>query len=225
MIRSRSPLRTPGTRVDAPKPMWMISFTDLVSLLLGFFVMLYAMTEPSKERWERLAKGMSARSQATTYSERRPVPMAAFNGALIESHSRVGLDYLGVLLRSQIRQDADLGRVDVRNEGDRLVVSIPGDILFEGESRVVGDGGRRILYLLGSVIGRIGHRIEIVAETVQGSDGSGPVWELALARSVIVAATLRDTGYRPDLVARAAVPVAGKTARPNIDIVVREQEG
>jgi chemotaxis protein MotB len=35
---------------------WLISFTDLIGLLLAFFIMLFAMSSPDEERWTKLAK-------------------------------------------------------------------------------------------------------------------------------------------------------------------------
>ncbi|MFP5516203.1 MAG: flagellar motor protein MotB, partial [Alphaproteobacteria bacterium] len=40
------------------KTLWLISFTDLISLMLAFFVLMYSMSEPEAERWTRLAKGV-----------------------------------------------------------------------------------------------------------------------------------------------------------------------
>lgn len=208
------------------KLMWLISFTDLLSLLLGFFVLLYSMSEPRHERWSEMVKGLSARSTAATYSERAPQPMAAFNGASIETHSRVDLGYLAALLRGQMRERPELDAVTLAHEDDRIVIGIPGDTLFERDSRVLSEDGRKVLFLLGSVMARSGNRIEVTGHAENAATG-GASWEAALVRAVAVASAMREMGYGSDLVARAvALPASqGMTATPRLDIVVREQEG
>ncbi len=34
-------------------PIWLISFTDVIALMLTFFVLLYSMTNPDPEKWDR----------------------------------------------------------------------------------------------------------------------------------------------------------------------------
>ena len=34
-------------------PIWMITFTDVIALMLTFFVLLYSMTNPDPEKWDR----------------------------------------------------------------------------------------------------------------------------------------------------------------------------
>lgn len=226
MIR---PLIQPPVLPQAPrqnKLMWLISFTDLLSLLLGFFVLLYSMSEPRQERWNEMVKGLSARSTAATYSERAPKPTAAFNGASIETHSRVDLGYLAALLRGQMRERPELDNVALAHEDDRVVLGIPIDTLFERDSRVLSDDGRKVLFLLGSVMARSGNRIEVTGHAENGTTG-GASWEAALIRAVAVSAALRDMGYGSDLVARAVSQPAsqGMTGTPRLDIVIREQEG
>lgn len=214
------------------RTMWLISFTDLMSLLLAFFVLKYSMSEPEAQRWAGLSRALaSARSTATAPSEAPAQPKAAFNAATVEPHSAINLDYLGALLRSQTAAHAELAEVRVQREDDRVVIALPGELLFDAEAGSFTDRGRRLLYLLGAVVGRIGNRIEVVGHAEQEDQTGGLAWERSLARAVAVAAALRETGYRRDLVARSLrVPTAGGGAaegegagRTRVDIVVRDE--
>ena len=69
---------------EARKTIWLVSFTDLMSLLLAFFVLMFSMSEPQVQRWARMAQGLSARSTAAAPSDVAPVPSAAFNAAALE---------------------------------------------------------------------------------------------------------------------------------------------
>ncbi|HEY0838011.1 MAG TPA: flagellar motor protein MotB [Azospirillum sp.] len=213
-----------GERSGKPS-MWLISFTDLISLMLAFFVLMFSMTEPQVQRWARLTQAVSARSTASKPSEAPPEPRAAFNVATLEPHSAVNLDYLGALLNSQIAGTVDLSGVLVRREDDRVVIALSGDVLFEPGAGTFSQRGRRVLFLLGAVVGRIGNRIEVVGHAEREDVPAGLAWERSLGRAVAVAMALRETGYRRDLVARTVMaPLPRTGARDTrIDLVVREQ--
>ncbi|WP_298364630.1 flagellar motor protein MotB [Azospirillum sp.] len=228
------------------KTMWLISFTDLISLMLAFFVLMYSMSEPESQRWTRLAKGLAetipaARSTATTPSDRPADPRAAFNAQAVEARpAAVDVNYLGALLRGQTAANAELAAVEVRREDDRVVIGLPGERMFDASGAAFTEEGRRIVFLLGAVVGRIGNRIEVVGHAEREDPTGGAAWERALTRAVAVSAALRETGYRRDLVARAVMavdePVAAgavtgggvtvpinATGRVRVDIVVREE--
>ncbi len=206
------------------RTMWLISFTDLMSLLLAFFVLMYSMSEPEAQRWAGLSKALtSARSTATAPSDAAAEPRAAFNAAAVEPQSVINLDYLGALLRTQTAANAELAAVEVRREDDRVVIVLPGTVMFDTVEGTFTDQGRRLLFLLGAVVGRTGNRIEVVGHAESEESGDGLAWERALTRAVAVAAALRETGYRRDLVARAllAAPSDGGAAR--VDVIVRDE--
>ncbi len=210
------------------KTMWLISFTDLISLMLAFFVLMYSMSEPESQRWIRLTRGLSdtipaARSTATTPSDRPADPRAAFNAQAVEVRAAIDLNYLGALLRTQIGANAELAAVEVRREDDRVVIGLPGERMFDETGALFTDPGRRVLFLLGAVVGRIGNRIEVVGHAEREDQTAGAAWERALTRAVAVSAALRETGYQRDLVARAVMAPLDGGGRVRVDIVVREE--
>lgn len=219
--------RLPTSEADgaaARKTIWLLSFTDLMSLLLAFFVLMFSMTEPQVQRWAKLAQGLSTRSTATRPSDVAPVPSAAFNAATIETESSINLDYLGALLHGQVADAAELAGVQVVREDDRVVIALPGEVLFEKDAPVFSPRGRRVLYLLGAVVGRIGNRTEVVGHAEREDGPAGQAWERSLGRAVAVSMALREHGYRRELVARTGMGRLLRTdlAGPRVDIVVRE---
>lgn len=210
---------------DSRRTIWLISFTDLISLLFAFFVLMFAMAEPDGPRWARMAEGLSARSTATTPSDRTPDPQSAFNAATVEPQSRVSLEYLGALLRTQVADRPELAGVVVQREDDRVVIVFPGELLFEHNGLLIGERGRRALHTLGGVVGRIGNRIEVVGHAEREDTVSGQAWERSLGRAVAVSSALRGSGYRGDLVARSVMVPGTARGGPRVDVVVREMEG
>lgn len=227
MIRPPRPFASETDAAAARKTIWLISFTDLMSLLLAFFVLMFSMSEPQVQRWEKMAHGLSTRSTATRPSDAPPVPSAAFNAATIETEAAVNLDYLGALLHGQVADSVELAGVQVVREDDRVVIGLPGELLFERGAPVFSPRGRRVLYLLGAVVGRIGNRIEVVGHAEREDVPADRAWERSLGRAVAVSMALREHGYRRELVARTGMGrlLRTDTGGPRVDIVVREQRG
>lgn len=223
--------RVPRFSREAREPrstLWLVSFTDLISLLLAFFVMMYAMAEPEPQRWARMVEGLaSARSTASTPSQAPAEPQAEHNALAVEEAWRVDRDYLGTLLRTQVADQPALAGVEVRTEDDRVTIAIPGAVLFEHGGLALGERGRRAVALLGAAVGRAGNRVEVVGHAEREDAASGHAWERALARAVAVANGLRETGYRRDLVARSLMAPPGLLGGrgPRVDLVVRGLEG
>lgn len=230
------PLRRPRALAGAAggplRTIWLISFTDLVCLMLTFFVLKFSMAEPIHQRWQAMTASLAAAHLAGA-------PGADFNIAALAPETATNLDYLTTLLAGQFAADADLaGIVPVRAD-DRVIIGLPDRLLFDPAQAVFSDRGRRALFILGGVLGRIGNRIEITghAEREPPVPGSGRTgWELALTRTVAVALALRESGYRQGLVARAvaAFDIAERAAGPGadqgngrarlIEIVVRDRK-
>lgn len=223
-------IRVPTLARSVPasrRTLWLISLTDLISLMLAFFVLLVAMGRPDSGRWPVLAQGLSARSLARTPTDAAPDAKAPFNAATVETDAAVNIDYLGALLLSQIREQPDLRGVAVWREDDRVVIALPGEAMFANGGLVLADAGRRALFLLGAAVGRVGNRVEVVGHAEREAGDPALAWERALTRSVVVAEALRERGYRRDLVARAVLrpaPPRGDHGT-RVDIVIREGEG
>lgn len=213
---------------SSARSMWLVSFTDLISLLLAFFVLMFSMAEPQPQRFAELARGVSARSTATRPSDARPEPGAVFNAPTVEPVLAANLDYLAALFRNQMAADPLLADLPVRREDDRVVIGLAGSRLFLDDGPGFSDSGRRLLFLLGDALGRIGNRVEVVGHAEREVDSPGQEWERALSRAAAVSMAIRESGYRRDLVARAVVAPGSRddaAQGPLVDLVIREQRG
>jgi len=104
---------------------WLVSLTDLMGLLVAFFVLMFSMTAPEKSRWlsSVAAPGAASAGAADRTGERAAPLRTAFLQALFE----------------RVRRDQDaLSTVSVSREGHSLVLSVPAEDLFV--SRLI-DGG------------------------------------------------------------------------------------
>ncbi len=198
-------LAKPGW-VGSANQAWMITFTDLVALMLAFFVLLFAMSQVEQKKWQGLVDSLNADLNALKSVERvkpaldyHPEDEAVLPGA--------DLDYLASVLRQQIAAHALLARGTIRRLPDRLVVSLPADLLFRANATTLAPGARDAGFALGGVLRNLNNRIEVAAR-VRHSDrahGRRSDWQLALARAALFTGMLTRAGYRGPIVARGIV--------------------
>lgn len=184
---------------------WMITFTDVMGLMLTFFVMLFAMAKPAPEKWDEVSSSLMngfGRIQGPVF-ERGPVD--DINLARIDFDRALDISYLNVLLEQAVNGNEFLKAARLIRQPGRLIVSLPQDLLFPPSDAAVTDKGARALYALGGMLSRIKNRIQIVGHAdprpVQGDGGSkfASNWDLSLARAASVAGVLNSVGYEYDI--------------------------
>ena len=182
---------------------WMITFTDLISLMLTFFVMLFAMSSVQVDRWEATIDSLS---QTLSPAEVETVARATaqFNVGTVFRRQAINLDYLAAVLDETIGEDPMLARSQIMRLDDRLVIALPGDLLFEPSQAQLSEPARQALFVLGGVLRNIGNQVGVnghtdptpTAQNVYPSN-----WELSLARALAVGEALKEAGYTEDVLA------------------------
>ena len=193
-----------GQTSDSQNRGWMITFTDLVSLMLTFFVMMFAMSNVKVDRWDDMIDALSQSLQPSKEKVETAVT-AQYNISSVFRKRAINLDYLAAVLEETIARDEGLTRTRVLRLEDRLVISLPGDILFEAGRAVLSAEARQALFSLGGVLSNIDNQMAVNGH----SDPSPPEgeeyasnWELSVARAIAVANAMRRAGYDRDIIAR-----------------------
>jgi chemotaxis protein MotB len=180
---------------------WIVSFADLLSLLLSFMVMIFAMSNveraPLRESVETLA--VETLAETVNWPTRElPTAAARFSTERARVARALDLDYLGAVLQTTLATDRLLGDIGIRRREDSLVLEVPGDLLFApGEARLPEEV-RPALDALARVLGNFPNRIGILGhadpEPVREGGDYPSNWELSLARALAVAERLEQAG-------------------------------
>ncbi|MBF0247446.1 MAG: flagellar motor protein MotB [Alphaproteobacteria bacterium] len=189
---------------EGPKAAWMVTFADLVSLMLTFFVLLFSMSSVKMDDWEAITDTLTQSlnpSKVTTVA----AATAEFNIGTIFRRQATDLDYLAGVLESGVAEDELLKNAKIMQQDDRLIIALPGDLLFPPGKAGMPDEARSALFTLGSLLRNVGNQIGVNGHTdpTPPGEGSGYAsnWELSVARAAAVANTLRQSGYTDDIVA------------------------
>jgi chemotaxis protein MotB len=214
---------------------WLITFTDLVALMLAFFVMLFAMSNVKVSDWQNVIDSLS-QTLRPTLEKTIPASTSSFNIGTIFRGQAINLDYLASVIGDAIDGPL-LSQSRILLLEDRLMIVLPGDLLFAPGTAEMTGPGRQALFVLGGVLRNIGNEIG-----VNGHSGSAPPvvgryasnWELSTARAATVANALRQSGYLKDITAfgyadsrpvhGVADDMAGTLAR-RVEIIIRPEAG
>jgi len=180
---------------------WMITFTDLIALMLTFFVLLFSMSQLQQQKWQSLVESLASNLSATYRTETAKFA-ADYQIAVPIDPPAADLDYLEPILREHFAADPMLegGSID-RVEGG-LIVSFPDERLFVGSTPELTARGAKVIFALGSVLRNLDNAVDVNANIRSRATIVTADWETALARSVAVVRILAQSGFAGSAVAR-----------------------
>jgi len=139
---------------DGAPPMWLISFTDVIALMLTFFVLLYAMSDPEIEKWENKI-GIINNGKAEFSGEKNNAgAQEGVNISKIDFALAENLDYLqGILDQLMMRYDTgNITRIERHKDYielsltqvDKASMQLLGDIIpvlnsLDNRIAIIGD--------------------------------------------------------------------------------------
>jgi len=167
-----------------PDELWLISYADLLTLLVGFFVLIIASVPLKQARFERIAASLSGTRQAPLQSLREKID------ALVE------------------RSPELKNRVVARDDGTSLGIEFKDALLFDSGSALVRGEARPAI----GEIARLLRELPKRPVTIEGHTDEVPIhaapfrsnWELSSQRAINVLGALEAAGVeRARMSARA----------------------
>ena len=117
-------------RESAPSStVWLVIFTDLVALMLTFFVMLFSMSSVKVDRWKEMIDALSTtfNPASTTTTE---APTAQYNISSVFRRRAINVGYLSAVLQEKIIRDPVLAESSLVLLEDRVIISLPSRLFF-----------------------------------------------------------------------------------------------
>lgn len=225
---------------DQITSIWLVSFTDVMALMLTFFVLLFAMSNPKEEDWDSLKDSVQSNFNRFYGQPLNRGFQDAINISKVNYSQALDLNYLRAIIIDLIEKEPSLEVVSVLTQPRSLIISLPQDLLFDSGRADVKDGARDALFVLAGSLSRIKNRIEIIghADPRPVTGGEYPSnWELSLARASQVAGILENVGYDQTVTVRGFASGRYQDLPDNlgeqrrldlsrrVDIVIMEDDG
>jgi chemotaxis protein MotB len=177
---------------------WMTTFTNLVILLLAFFVVLVVMSEPTEEK---VMAGMSSLFGAFGISPEglSPTSSTLARDITTDEPPIARTRIVQARLQEALAANGLLSGVEIRREGERVIVSLGERVLFEFGSSRLKDGGVPFLRDLGELIDSEEGQVEMrgyadPSETVFSEDPLMEAYDLSIRRVLLVRRLLEKDG-------------------------------
>lgn len=165
-------------------PPWLITFVDLVMLLLTFFVLLFSVSKPVPEQFQPVVQAYAEAfggNSAGGVGQAIGQPMSS---AHTPDDKGDDLIYLESVLRPAFERSNSLSGFQFRRTSQYLILALPADVLFGG-AQIRADA-RPLVFDLAGVLSNISNPLAVV--------GRGQTWALGLNRAEQLSAALTAAG-------------------------------
>lgn len=179
---------------------WIVVFSDLIALCLTFFILVFSMSKIDAARWDVMTKGQNPQTGIKYDNKGEDQKVDSYENQISKKFEMEaqGLKYLESLLREQLTSNEELKEITLTYHSDRLVLTLPSDMLFEPGKATLNQIGEERIYLISSLVKNLRNRIDIIGHTdpddIQTSNFPSN-WELSLARAKTIADYLKGSGY------------------------------
>lgn len=218
--------------VRAGHDRWLVSYADLVTLLLAFFTTLYAASNLDPSKVAPLNASLSdafAVQAVPAPSDGRPAPVQV----VPRQHT---LDDIKLTLDRQLAEDVRNHDADVSVDPRGLVVSMPDDAAFPVGSTDVSPAALGMIGKIAETVRSVPNPIRIEGHTDDvpiRTARYGSNWELSTARaSAVVAYLIETVGVAPERLSAAGYgefhprvandSPASRAKNRRIDIIILE---
>ena len=196
-------LPSSGGDQEGQSQAWLVSFTDVMALMLTFFVLLFSMSDPDKDAWDGMTTALKTEFYTEYGARFRAGSEKSFSLKHIGSNEALDLGYVEKIILSDIDENEALRKVWFTLQKDRLILSVPVDFLFAGDDDTLSDEGRETLYAVAGILRRIRNRIEIQGHVIPRISSAGEryqrQWEASMQKAATVAAVFEAVGYRRNI--------------------------
>lgn len=168
-------------------PAWMLTFADLVSLLICFFVLLYSMKSVDETIWKKISGSFAG---ALNYSQKFK-QVNPNNDSTTESERMVesdGMEYIQSILATKFDREGLIEFVTFKQdtETQELHIKVTGDVMFINDSAEITEKGEQIISFITETIQYLEHKVEIASYVAHDPQG------LAMQNSMMRSLSVRD---------------------------------
>lgn len=176
---------------------WLNTYADMVTLLLTFFVMLYASSSVDDQKWQYIYQAFQSRgkylneyvdSPEHTTEEGNFIKDEVSEGAQGSGELPQSFDQLYVYLSEYVKDEQLSDAMSVSKDSAHIYIRFDSSVFFDGNSAELRDEGKRIIDGILPGLKAVKQAIQLVTVSGHTAEGVSPVndWELSSDRAVSV---------------------------------------
>ena len=187
--------------IEDRRPLWLLTFIDLISLLLAFFIMMFSMSTIKMSAWDVFKGSLDNEKRLEASS----IENYKNSTPLDHRSTRYGLNlgYLRSILESSLKKEKVFENVVFSYDSNNLIISLPTILIFKKGEVDLSDSGSKALSLIAETLSNFNNDISLVGHSDPTPMAAGAKyknnWTLSLSRAYSVAQALKSAGYRKNL--------------------------
>ena len=194
---------------------WVITFADMVTLLMVFFILLFAIGTVEQEKWRQIKESLREALGADSVEElgtRQGLDVVKQTQIQVDQKTVHAVDEIGAMVNLEMEEIISeveefvfknklSGKVLVSSDDRGAVITISDVVLFPAGSSEMTPMGRKTLRQVFDVLKQFNYNVK-----VEGHTDNTPIhtakypsnWELSAFRASEVAHMLIDDGFPPE---------------------------
>lgn len=184
---------------------WLITYADLITLLMIFFVLMYTISSVNSKKFAQLSASMSEAllgQNSGFFLGEAPGPVMVDGKAAGGKAEQTGMKQAKEQIEKYIDKEGLKGKVEVSLDERGLVISLKEALLFNIGSSDITGGARDVITKVGNILTAMPNNIRIEGHTCNlpiSTSHFPSNWELSTARATTVVRFLvNQVGLRPE---------------------------
>jgi chemotaxis protein MotB len=181
---------------------WLLTYADLITLLMVFFVLLFAMSHTDTQKFQALAASLRNAFNVSSSTGSQPSVVVSSNGSstsVIEQQDFQRI--LQAIQQAEAAQNIPSSQVSAQITNEGISVTVSGTLLFFNGTNQIKPDGLVLLQKIGAILTTIPNavRVEGYTDNIPVDSSQYPTnWELSAARAVAVVRYLSEgSGVAP----------------------------
>lgn len=217
---------------------WVISYADLVTLLLGFFILLYATADANAAKFIKLSSGLAQAFNVPVREGATGATLLDGGSGLVQTSPSGRIDLDVNRIRDIVQQESVaagvVGKILVTRDDDRITIRLSDNLVFASASADIRDDANPLLKIVADAVrgGTNEIRVEGHTDSIPVTTDRYPSnWELSSARATAVLRVLAEqldvdssrlsaVGYGPNKPIANNLTPDGRALNRRADIVV-----
>lgn len=197
---------------DEGTPPWVMTFADLVTLLMVFFILLFAMGTIEDEKWRLIKASLKSALGEDVIPEAGTREGLDVIKDLVAETVVIGVDEVGAMVAKEIEDIASdveefvyknklAGLVEVSSDERGAIITVSDTVLFPPGAAKVSLPGQSILKRVFDLLRQFDYDVKIEGHTDDipiATEQYPSNWELSAARAAQVARMLVKEGFPPE---------------------------
>ena len=193
-------------------PAWVMTFADLVTLLMVFFILLFAMGSIEDEKWRLVKESLKSALGSDSIPESGTRQGLDVISATLNEESLQAVDEVGAMVAKEIEEIASeveefvyknklAGQVQVSSDERGAVITVSDIVLFSPGTAKMSAKGSEVIKQVFDLLNQFNYKVKI-----EGHTDDSPIhtarfpsnWELSASRAAEVARMFVESGFSAD---------------------------